>query len=170
MALPNNALARRVVSRDPFRALARTAGRAASIARTQAAPVARRVGAGLANAAAAAKVRTRTVYSGLKEPASAALQRGGVELAGHSLGYAVDRMMPWRAAGGWIRPSFFVGALAFVFSSLTGGKTSRALLNLGAGTVHHYAARSLELIDKALSGPGAPTGTSGADDDNQATY
>lgn len=127
------------------------------------------ISAGAAAGVGLAKRRGRAAYSALKEPTSAALSRGGVELAGHGGAYTLDRMFAWRAWGGWLRPSFFLGLGAFVLSALTGGKWSKMLLNAGAGVVHHYAARSFDKANNLLT-PGAPSGTEGTEGNGTSAY
>ena len=115
------------------------------------------------------RAKTRYVFNATKEPAKAALLRGTTELGGHGTAYLLDRVFQWRAWGGWMRPSFFLGAGAFVVAALTGGKWRVMFANTGTGVVHHYAARSFDMINKLLSGDDAPSGTAGADDDTGAT-
>lgn len=163
MALPMRPPPRR----DVFSALSRTAGRAAMQTRQQFSGS--RAGALARSASTAIKTRTKLVYSAVREPASAALQRGGVELGGHGAAYTLDRVFQWRAWGGWMRPSFFFTVGSFVLAALTGGKWSKMFANVGAGGVHHYAARSFDKLNNLLS-PGASSGTEGTEGAGSDAY
>lgn len=146
-------------ARNPFAGLARTASRGLGAVRA-AAP---RAMASTRAAASTSLTKVRKVYDANKEPASAAMTRYGTEYTGHGLGYLLDRVYQWRAWGGWLRPSFFLGIASFVGAAFTGGKWSRALLNIGDGLGHHYGAGALIRLDQALTGDAPPTATAGTE-------
>lgn len=135
------------------------ASRAASMARRGA------VGAraGLVRAGAAGGRTVKRVWSASKEPLSSVAFREGVSLGGHGVAYVADAMIPFRALGGWVRPSLILTVGAFVLSAFTGGKVRLLARNAGQGGLHHYFARALDKAHDAIA-PGSPSGTAGTEE------
>lgn len=147
---------------NPFGRGAALARRSAGAIRRGAVKAAKTTGAIAKRAGTGVKKASRAAYNATKEPLSNVAKREGVSLAAHGAGYAIDRIFPFRAWGGWLRPSFFLGLGAFVVSGLTGGRWSVMARNAGQGVTHHYLARSLDKLNEMLT-PGAQSGTAGTE-------
>lgn len=119
---------------------------------------------------AAAKHAVRQVYTATKEPLANVAAREGVSMTGHGTAYLVDRVFSARWWGGWLRPSVLWTGALFGLSALTGGKWRVLFRNAGQGGVHHYFARTLDKVNELVSGPNAPSGTAGSDDQRNDAY
>ncbi len=115
-----------------------------------------------------AKVITKTkyVFNAAKAPLMHVALDEGTRMGSHAMAYTLDTVLPWRALGGWLRPSTLLTtglfALAAVVGKSQGGKWRALFRNLGQGGLHHVEARALDIVHEMVH-PGTPGGMAGTD-------
>jgi len=115
-----------------------------------------------------AKVITKTkyVFNAAKAPLMHVALDEGTRMGAHAAAYTLDTVLPWRAWGGWLRPSTMLTtglfAMAAVVGKAQGGKWRSLFRNLGQGGLHHLEARALDIVHEMVH-PGTPGGMAGTD-------
>src|SRR5262249_20573094 len=119
-----------------------------------------RSGANLARRGEVGQRARAAAFNAAKEPLKSAASNEGARMGGHVAAYAMDALIPFRLAKGFVRPSVLMTGASFITAALT-KRCHFFFRQQGQGMMHHVLATGLRALHDWLVSDGRIQGHDG---------